>query len=1795
MYRGGRKEAVKGNCNKYECMKSKDEKNTQGDTSMCVNISYHIRKLFSYCDADILRIENNLIIYNSLIDNIKKNGNKIIKKDVEKIIREKEKNEKYCLTEMNEEEYKINNFDLKKVELDFKFIECSLCFELIKFVCVQECNHTYCFLCFYRLLYMQKKETDVENNQTTTSTSRENNRIFNNRYLNYENNNSRLGNRNVYANQNDHRVRVVDAFIDTNQLYNDRRKDGKDEKYNYEFDKNTMKCPFCKEKNEYIFFCLNNFYTYFTYDNLLHTLLEKEDHERYVSQESTQLVDHNENYPNRFDIHENSMSNTIHSITHAECTHNRDVTENRGNICIVNTCHLRKEDVAKGINTFGISEKSKENNTKSRENYSMITENNTKSRENNSMSTENNNTNNEHTNFMTKNDFKKAFSSHYDDIIILRNILKKNKSNGNDESSNNLLKKNENMYLFLYYEKYIKRKREKIKYLLNGCVSSEKRYAFYSKIFVDTEKKIFFEYFYIYSLSTLLTSYACLLSPCIEHWIQIQSKKVEKYKQNHKTDKYFHQIYVNNERDILRKKNDSIYDKYQQYTKKIHYIKDDESELSDDYFRVIDIFSKVCFTNLDNINNINVLKNYCHKRLNDLCRHMNEHNKTYCDVCVGNSDNIFLFEYNIFFKKYIKTHIENGEKIAENKFKIRHIYCHLCGFYLYDFDTFMNHINKYHFFCKFCFNKKNINDTKESEKTNMQDDIVYYDQLHLHVYKDYENLFEHYKKKHHPCLYEQCIFVVFDNKIDLCFHLAEKHEEKGSNKKNKITFSIAGASYNEIRKNIQSEGGSINTGASRHSNNIERNVQTGSTSLNKNWMEEDCVGETTEDIDVNRHKCIYNFKKFHDSWYFDYFIECKVMDFLKYFSINEKIYFLYIIMRDMEIILKIFENLCNKKKTELYFSQEEIIEVNKKIIEQDFPQDRNNFFHVKLFFDYIIEKTEYLLYNKEDLEKNYLHLFFNIIINRSFIFYYSFFYMYIKSRHIRLDKVINHISSTGNTTTVTTSADGILDDHVKGNTNANSVKIMDIFKCEYEITEFKKRIEADTNISPIKLSKYGFLYLVFFFFKIDKHGFENVCALVRNISNVCNQVYNNAANDLKKAGAAQAGRDKHVGKNVQNGGKQKSDILKGNTDSHKSSNIMIALPARQPEKVKKELKNCNTLLDAINSKCDLNELEDINQLIKRSMKRKNPNNNIINNIYDKKWDVSKKVVLDLLYYIKPNLNLVSFFYLFLSNYFSAYMKEPCINKYINISSENKKKIIKRMMSNDADLSSLTNISKNLSSFVNAKALEECLSTGPEYYRIRKDIEIILHKLRSEQTERRNHQDSTDRKDSLYKREDNDKLDKNRSGAMWNNKRDGWKEKPQREKISQSKTMDDIRLNVNLYDVSHSLRNRFLNIIKSTKVNELYLIYFYVSTILSSSNPSSTTVPKTVEEFPMLKEKVKRIDESYGVETTSMNAISSGLSQGSKSTKKNTMNSTSRSVGRKCASVGRNNITPSISSSSYKNKVDKKEEFSTNSAKVNIDFEFPPLPDQKQEEMVSQTPSKSSGKKKKVTKELSQIVKNVVTTDKIITNKVITNNVKKKKENESSFETTTKNNRRTPDFNYTNFPLLPTNNIDSNEIKNNKTKNKKSEEKVNKNKKSMSIIMSKEKTTYSHKNKNERDIQNMFNSLQNSSSPISLGCVDGNNNKKQNDINIINHSITNNVNNKNKTLKQKGESSKNKNNIDDHVSPLSSFPHKNMSYLSVSESNVTYTIKRKNKLKRCNMCTYDNPHERTRCELCESPL
>ncbi|WBY59847.1 E3 ubiquitin-protein ligase ZNF598 [Plasmodium yoelii yoelii] len=1533
------------NNKRYDALKYEDETDTFVDDSKYINVSYHIRKLFSYCDADILRIENNLIIYNSIIDNIKKNGNRLIKTEIEKIIREKEENKNYCLKDEMKEEYKINNFDLKKVELDFKFIECSLCFELIKIVCIQECNHTYCFLCFYRLLYMQIKENNYENNDTTTTTTttnNNNNNITGQNALNNVRNNNYINSRS-YSYRDRSGNRNYDDSYHQNSRTNDTRRNIKNDKYNYAFDKEKMKCPFCKERNEYIFFCLNNFYTYFTYNNLLQTLLEPDEVDMLAGDDDNNNMNESEIAVKQLKLNGKFENNQINDKRESIDNINIEIDEQ-------NTINKYSKDVCKEIEDIEEIEKL------TSKNY--------------------NDTQKEQVNLLEKNKLKKIFSSDYDDIIILRNILKKDPKSNEDTIKNT--KKSENMYLFNYYEKYIKRKKYKTKYILNGCANSLKRYAFFSKIFVDTEKKIFYEYYYIYTLSTLLTSYVCLLTPCIDYWVKVQEKKVEKFKLNNsnKINKYFEYLYIHNKKNILRKKNDSIYDKYHQHTKYAHRINEFESESTDHYFNVIDIFYKTCFTNLDNIANLKHLDKYCYHRLSDLCKHLSEHKKTYCDICVGNNDNNFLFEYNIFFKKYVKAHIEYGDQISENKYKIRHIYCHICSYYLYDFDTYMNHINKYHFFCKFCFNKKNP-EIKGPEKNDI-DDIVYYDQLHLHVYKDYDNLFAHYKKKHHPCLYEQCIFVVFDNKMDLCLHLAEKHEEKGSSKRNKIAFSIGGASYNEIRNNANNN---RNNTYSYGNNNNAIQVNNEKTNSNIYENEED---NNREKIDINNYKCIYDFKKFSDSWYFEYFIEIKMINFVEYFK-NKKTIFLQIIKTDLESIVNILD-ILKKKNRDFYISNEEIIDITKSVIDTDFgiEQKKNNFFIFKIFFDGIIEKIDYLLYNKEDLEKHYLNLFFNIIIYRSFILYYSFFFMHLSEKKTILGKITNNTSSSKTKKNANNSNDKKEKNDSIYNYNNNK-----------SMVNLRHKFEEATKININELSKYGFLYLIFLFFKIENNVLENIYSNIKGIHILCNNTWKDIEAVNKRITLAcdndtntMDGKNKNNDKSLISSGNKKSN----NTTSMKCNNEKNNTNVKGKEKL-------SSLFDVINSKNNLMELENIYNLIKKCFKNKNPNNNIISHIYDQKWDICKKVSFDLLYCVEPHLNLVSFFYLFISNYLSVHQKDPCVNKFVNISNENKKYILKKIAL-DVDLTSLTTISKDLSNFVNARALEECLSTGPEYYRIRKDIEFILRN-----------------------RNTNNIVNNSSNYNKFSNTYKG---------SEKYKNIEDQKGNSNLYDISLSLRNRFLNIIKSSKISELYYIYFYVSSIINTINTNKNSDINKNEDFPSLASNNCN-DRTCNIPTTSrFSAVTSNNTNVRGNNNRNNNNS------------NLNDEDKNINS--YKHKVENNKNKLLNSKNDVLNTEYPPLPKQKNDDdSFSFLISKNNKTKPKDSKpELS--------------NKDIPLNWKKNESNTSKYKEKEeekkkkKTNNTTADYTNTDLLSLSPNKNEKNKSEKNKSeKNKAEKTKADKNK------------------------------------------------------------------------------------------------------------------------------------------------
>ncbi|VUC57522.1 zinc finger protein, putative [Plasmodium berghei ANKA] len=1639
------------NNKRYDALKYEDEKETFVDKPKYINVSYHIRKLFSYCDADILRIENNLIIYNSIIDNIKKNGNRLIKKEIEKIIREKEENKNYCLKDEMKEEYKINNFDLKKVELDFKFIECSLCFELIKIICIQECNHTYCFLCFYRLLYMQIKENNYENNDSSNNNNNNNN-VTGQNALNNVRNNNHINSRSYSYRDRGGNLNYDESYHQ-NSRTNDTRKNIKNDKFNYAFDKEKMKCPFCKERNEYIFFCLNNFYTYFTYNNLLQTLLEHDEVDMLGGYDEDNNMNESEIMVKQLKFSGSFENDRIYDKRESINNINIEMDEQ-------NTINKYSVDICKEIEDVEEIEKL------TSKNYNDMQK--------------------EQANLLEKNKLKKIFSSDYDDIIILRNILKKYPNSNEDTIKNT--KKGENMYLFNYYEKYIKRKKYKTKYILNGCANSLKRYAFFSKIFVDTEKKIFYEYYYIYSLSTLLTSYVCLLTPCIDYWVKVQNKKVEKFKlnNNNKINKYFEYIYIHNKQNLLRKKNDSIYDKYHQYTRNDHHISELESESTDHYFNVIDIFYKTCFTNLDNITNLKHLNKYCYNRLSDLCKHLSEHKKTYCDICVGNNDNNFLFEYNIFLKKHVKAHIEYGEQISENKYKIRHIYCHICSYYLYDFDTYMSHINKYHFFCKFCFNKKNP-EIKGLEKNDI-DDIVYYDQLHLHVYKDYDNIFAHYKKKHHPCLYEQCIFVVFDNKMDLCLHLAEKHEERGSSKRNKIAFSIGGASYNEIRNNANNNRNNTYSYRNDYGNNINA-IQVNNEKTNSNICENE-EDKNREKIDINNYKCIYDFKNFSDSWYFEYFIEIKMINFVEYFK-NKKTIFLHIIKKDLEFIENIL-GILTKKNADFYISNEEIINITKSVIDTDFgiEQKKNNFFIFKIFFDGIIEKIDYLLYNKEDLEKHYLNLFFNIIIYRSFILYYSFFFMHLSEKKTTLGKINNNTNSSKTKKNV-------------NNSNEKREKNDSIYNYNNNksMANLRHKFEDATKSNINELSKYGFLYLTFLFFKIENNVLENIHSNIKGIYTLCNNTWKDIEAVNKRITLACENDTNAID------GKSKNNdnplIISGNKKSNNITSIKFNNEKNNTNVKGKEI--VSSLFDVINSKNNLMELENIYNLIKKCFKNKNPNNNIINHIYDQKWDICKKVSFDMLYCIEPHLNLVSFFYLFISNYLSAYQKDSCVNKFVNISNENKKNILKKIAL-DVDLASLTTISKDLSNFVNARALEECLSTGPEYYRIRKDIEFILRN-----------------------RNTNNIVNNGSNHNRFSNTYRG---------SEKYKNIEDQKVNSNLYDISLSLRNRFLNIIKSSKINELYYIYFYVSSIINTTNTNKNNDVNKNEDFPSLA-------------SNNINDRTSNIATISRFSVINSNNTNLR------ANHTRNNNNSNLSNediniNSYKYKVENNKNKSLSSKGDALNAEYPPLPKQKtDEDNFSFLISKNNKTKPKDSKsELS--------------NKDISLNWKKNGSNTSKYKEKEEEKKKQ---------------------KNNKKTNNTTADHTNTN--LLSLIPNKiEKSNKNEKNKAEKNAtSNYYKSFNIDEFPAPADVVD-----------------------QKKLLEQKQNSQKKKKNYennsdskhfyssdDNTLSNSKSSPKKKKKNVIVPEGNITYTIKKNNKVKCCSMCTYENPYERKICELCENPL
>ena len=164
----------------------------------------------------------------------------------------------------------------------------------------------------------------------------------------------------------------------------------------------------------------------------------------------------------------------------------------------------------------------------------------------------------------------------------------------------------------------------------------------------------------------------------------------------------------------------------------------------------------------------------CHsqrfKNINSLSEHLDKlHNKFYCQYCLKENKS-FLSEMSIYDKSNLEDHIKYGQYDENNNLvSPPHPTCNFEGMTFYNDEQLFSHMNKNHFICQLCKDKKNI---------------IFYPKL--------ENLLAHYKDNHYVCPFQECLadlYVVFSKEEELISHLITKHKVQNANERlNNLIF-----------------------------------------------------------------------------------------------------------------------------------------------------------------------------------------------------------------------------------------------------------------------------------------------------------------------------------------------------------------------------------------------------------------------------------------------------------------------------------------------------------------------------------------------------------------------------------------------------------------------------------------------------------------------------------------------------------------------------------------------------------------------------------------------------------------------------------------------------------------------------------------------------------------------------------------------------------------------------------------------------------------------------------------------
>lgn len=179
----------------------------------------------------------------------------------------------------------------------------------------------------------------------------------------------------------------------------------------------------------------------------------------------------------------------------------------------------------------------------------------------------------------------------------------------------------------------------------------------------------------------------------------------------------------------------------------------------------------------------------------DLQDHIKQdHNRYFCLLCYNNKK-AFISELALYHYKSLQNHQTIGD---EKGFKGHPACKHCVKKRFYSEDELNIHIRDSHERCHIC----------DQDNPKMAD-----------YYKNYDELFEHFRVDHYVCMVQSCLdkkFVVFREDLDLTAHMLKEHGSlTGAN--NKIVFG-AGRAYQSQLSTYQQPNGNR---AGRNGNNTE--------------------------------------------------------------------------------------------------------------------------------------------------------------------------------------------------------------------------------------------------------------------------------------------------------------------------------------------------------------------------------------------------------------------------------------------------------------------------------------------------------------------------------------------------------------------------------------------------------------------------------------------------------------------------------------------------------------------------------------------------------------------------------------------------------------------------------------------------------------------------------------------------------------------------------------------------------------------------------------------------------------